>query len=468
MDDQNNTSVSMSWDVIEYPSGWNSCFHPHGRYYRFFILFLACTFSFGYFFSFDLPSVLEDPISELLGLTSVQYNLFYSLFSWATCVFVIPGGVFIDRVNARSAGVLFASITVVGQSLFALGGNLKAYWLMCFGRFCLGIGGALFVVQMSITSRYFKGKEMALAYGVIIMASRLGSVINFLSTARLEENTSLAFVLWYSVMMCILSLAFACFFFFFERNNDNKFEQVKKETKKIHLSDLLTFPLSYWVLTILLTTEFICLFSYISNGVDFLQTKYDFESQKSSYVVGIIYDMAILGCPITGILLDRFGKRTLWMIVGTSLTLPAFLLFMMSDVSPILGTFVLGTSYIIVLPAVWPSIPLIIQPNHVGTATGLTNAIAFFGVGMSNLVIGFLLDEYSDVFSNGIGTELDKTDGYIYVNAFLFSVGCVGLIAAILLFIIDQIRGGVLYSHKSLQKDEKQPLMVKQDQFIGS
>lgn len=52
------------------------------------------------------------------------------------------------------------------------------------------------VVQNRITSFWFSRKELALAFGVTLAFSRLGSVLNFFLTGHLYSVVGLQYTLW--------------------------------------------------------------------------------------------------------------------------------------------------------------------------------------------------------------------------------------------------------------------------------
>ena len=52
------------------------------------------------------------------------------------------------------------------------------------------------VVQNRITSFWFKDKELAMAFGITLAFSRLGSVLNFFLTANFEHEYGLQWTLW--------------------------------------------------------------------------------------------------------------------------------------------------------------------------------------------------------------------------------------------------------------------------------
>ena len=113
--------------------------------------------------------------------------------------------------------------------------------------------------------------------------------------------------------------------------------------------------------------------------------------------LGIAYYMAIPGSPLMGKLLDVVGKRPIGVAVGTALTIPTFLLFAFSELTPIVGMiflgmlvvlaflltenlifFLLGFSYVITVGALWPSIPLLVNQNQVSNRPKITYTASHF------------------------------------------------------------------------------------------
>lgn len=52
------------------------------------------------------------------------------------------------------------------------------------------------VVQNRITAYWFRNKELALAFGITLAFSRLGSVLNFFLTQVFEDAYGLKWTLW--------------------------------------------------------------------------------------------------------------------------------------------------------------------------------------------------------------------------------------------------------------------------------
>jgi MFS family permease len=96
---------------------------------------------------------------------------------------------------------------------------------MIVGRSVYGFGGGcICVCQKSITTHYFKGKELALAFGATLCVSRLGSALSFFISPPICEAIGVSATIWFSFSICFLSIIFVTIFFWLDKKNE-------KETK---------------------------------------------------------------------------------------------------------------------------------------------------------------------------------------------------------------------------------------------
>lgn len=71
--------------------------------------------------------------------------------------------------------MVFISIVTIGQFILTLGGARVSYNLMFTGRLIYGCGAeAMDVAQTTFIAHWFKGKELALAFGLSYTADFLG------------------------------------------------------------------------------------------------------------------------------------------------------------------------------------------------------------------------------------------------------------------------------------------------------
>jgi nitrate/nitrite transporter NarK len=68
------------------------------------------------------------------------------------------------------------------------------------------------------------------------------------------------------------------------------------------------------------------------------------------------------------------------MLFGSLLMIPSYLLLAFTTLPPKFAMCLLGAAFVLVPAAMWPSIPLVVEPQRVGTAFGLTNMIQNIGL----------------------------------------------------------------------------------------
>lgn len=138
---------------------------------RWIVLILSCLLLFGNYYAYDNPAALNKPLQLWLGHSYDNYqyelNLLYSVYSFPNMFLPLIGGQLLDRVDPKRILLLFSLFVCVGQSIFAYGVSIKHFPIMLFGRILFGIGGeSISVIQASITTSWFKNKELAFALGL--------------------------------------------------------------------------------------------------------------------------------------------------------------------------------------------------------------------------------------------------------------------------------------------------------------
>jgi MFS family permease len=92
----------------------------------------------------------------------------------------------IDRLGTRRASLMFSALVTLGAVIVAMAPNLAVLYA---GRLVFGIGSeSLVVAQSAILARWFTGKELALAFGIALTVSRLGTLFTFNTEALLAER----------------------------------------------------------------------------------------------------------------------------------------------------------------------------------------------------------------------------------------------------------------------------------------
>ena len=141
--------------------------------------------------------------------------------------------------------------------------------------------------------------------------------------------------------------------------------------------------------------------------------------------------------PLLGIVIDKIGKRALFIMVSSIFAALAcfWVAIMPNYTSPnfiIIGPEILiGICYSIFASALWSSIPYLVQPRTIGSAFGMTTALQNLGLVIAPYCSGALIDKYPG--------------NYTPVMCLLGGFALCGLVCNIILYIDDiKNRGSVL------------------------
>jgi MFS family permease len=426
--------------------GW---FHPSGKAYRYAVLLIVSLLTFGSYFAYDSVGAIAPTLIEALGLGRESIGQMYTLYSVAAILSVFVGGLLIDKVGTRRASLVFSALVTVGAAIVAIAPNVL---ILFAGRFIFGWGSeSLVVAQSAIFARWFKGKELAFSFGVGLTISRLGTLFSFNTEALIAQYYgSYKAALWAAVLFCIVSLLGNVVYMILDRRAE-RIMSLKEEGggDKIVLADVKKFKGSYWFVTLLCVTFYSAIFPFTALSTDFFNSKWGLPltaageggffyqvfdniihmfSTAGGTTTIIIFASMVLA-PVFGRLVDRFGHRASTMVIGSLLMIPAFLTMAFTMLPPALPMIVLGASFVSVPAAMWPSIPLIVEPNRVGTAFGLTTMIQNFGLALFPWLNGLLRD---------------ATQAYTASMVMFSCLGIAGFAFAVLLLRADRREGGRL------------------------
>ncbi|XP_071039027.1 lysosomal dipeptide transporter MFSD1 [Parasteatoda tepidariorum] len=455
--------------------------------YRFLVLFFNCLLTFGSYYCFDMPSVLQDQMqgdfncpnkttnetnatttccSDCLGMTFSQYNLLYAIYSWTNALVVIGSGFLIDKYGNRVGALLFSSLCVIGSCVFATGAMYRGtdYMLplMLLGRLVFGAGnGSLTIVQNRVTTFWFTGKELALAFGCTLTFSRLGSVLNFFFTGHLNDAVGIKYTLWIGAGLCGLGLVAAIIVGTLDVNGFRRLglmDTINTESKQVHISDVKYFSLSYWLLILTIMFFYNGVFPFVADASKFIVDKYHYDDNVAAYMAGAIYDVSLVMSPFLGGLIDVFGKRGVLCVVCATLTIPVFGLLAFSQAHPLIATIWFGVTYSVAAACMWPSIPLVVSRATIGTAMGLATSVQMIGVGCSNLIVGEIQGKSRDLPSE----EVLKRWKYVMIYLLGNILACVA--TAVILNVEDSRKGGVLnLSRKEVNAKTEEEKLVDND-----
>lgn len=436
--------------------------HPSSVWCRLLVLILICNITFGSYYCYDIPGALKGAIFEdFPEMTQLKYNLLYSLYSWPNTVQVFFGGYIIDRyLGVRKGCAICCSILVAGQALVCFGVQIKRVEMVLAGRFLFGIGGeTLSVAQSAFAAQWFKGAELATAFGIVLSFSRIGSAVNFdISPAVLEAaehnrpGQGLLWAMYVGNMFCVFSLC-CCFLLNWL---DYRAERMRLETdsvvsivsededqEPVRLSDCLSFPLTVWLIMLITITFYAAVFVFLQNGVQFIHQRYDVSEKRSSFMMSLPYTVSALACPVFGFLVDKTGRAILWILLSTSSLWAIQTSFALwNEFDPTVGVVGMGMCYSVCASALWPCISIIVEDRRLGTAYGLMTAFQNLGMAVFPIIISPLLPDADRTSADT--TRQEFIDMYRDVLILFSYLACGSAVATLLLLLADVKEGGWL------------------------
>ncbi|ROT67504.1 hypothetical protein C7M84_014409 [Penaeus vannamei] len=408
--------------------GASACCDPRKGVYRFSALFFMCL-GFGSYFCYDTPGSLQDQIKDDMGVNTVGFASLYSLYSWPNVVLCFIGGFLIDRVfGIRWGTIIFSTLVTVGQFIYATGAVTNQFWLMQTGRFVFGVGGeSLAVAQNTYTVSWFKGKELNTVFGLQLSMARVGSTVNFLSMGPIyawvdtfaDGYKTLGISLLIAGATCIFSLICAVILGLLDKRR-SKVLGIAESGEKVQLRDILTFPLSFWLLCVICVSYYVAIFPFIGLAKVFFMRKFDFDEASANGVSSIVYVISAFASPILGYIVDRLGRNILWVFIAVLVSFAPL---------PSHGAMsVLGLAYSLLASALWPMVSLIIPEHQLGSAYGMMQSIQNLGLALISMLAGLIVD----------------LKGYLVLEMFYMIWLCVALISTVVMWLTDSASRGVL------------------------
>jgi MFS family permease len=268
-----------------------------------------------------------------------------------------------------------------------LGGYRKNFNLMLTGRIIYGLGGeCMTVAQSTITANWFKGKELNLAMGANLALARLGAVLAGVVVPAVYNDGGLGNAFAVGFGICIFSFFNAIGIVYMDRaaEKEEGSENKVSDEDKFQWSDLKNLGCEFWILTMSCMLTYMSVFPYNQISSKLMQLKYSFSEQQASTLYTIPYLISAIITPFLGLLVDRTGRRVLYMITSSVLLVGAYSMSMtfpacdkcLNEMAPLLLS---GVGYSIYASVIWGSIPYTVDPNAVGTAFGMVTAVQNLG-----------------------------------------------------------------------------------------
>lgn len=222
-----------------------------------------------------------------------------------------------------------------------------------------------------------------------------------------------------------LSLVGAIVYWFIEALAEKKYHLGDVSTDKVVFADLWKFGVSYWLIVALCIVFYSAIFPFQTFAVKFFMEVHGTSREFGGFLSSMLTLFAMIATPLFGLLVDRVGKRALFMMFGSLLLIPVYLMMAYTRVSLYVPMAVMGVAFSLIPAVMWPSVAYIVDQSRLGTAYGLMTMIQNIGLFGLNLLVGWA-NNYS---------RADATNPAGYrLGMWIFSVlGFLGVLFAFLL-----------------------------------
>jgi MFS family permease len=346
--------------------------------YRWLVLAACSLAMFGCYYTFDALYPVAPLLEKTFGVTGEQLGLLDSAYNWAAIATLIAGGVLIDRIGMAASAILFAAVGAVGTLLIALLPALfpATPWAgMMVGRFLLGIGSELFIVaSTTVVGRWFKGREISFAMALQLLVARGGSWLADQSPDLFKPLFDRG---WQPPLLLAAAfggawLLFAVIYAGLERSAAGRYAVAAPgATDKLVLSDLFRFDRGYWLVVGLCAAFYGTIFPFRTFANLFFIDAHGVSPERAGALKSLLPLFSMIGMPIFGFIVDRVGRRALFMLAGSALLVPPFLLMAHTHLPLELSMAMLGLAFALVPAVLWPAVTYLVPGERLGSAYAL-------------------------------------------------------------------------------------------------
>ena len=404
----------------------------------------------------SLSELFKNPQTLELGWNMADYGFYSSGYSFL-CIWggLIVCGALLDKFGVRLVGSIFVGMMVFGAALvtFAISTGFEpsvSLTVAYVGCMLFGLGSEIAGVSVTRSiAKWFKGRNMALAMGLQLAIARFGTATAILVAPMIVRQKALGEIYTLSetnrpALIGLAVLAVGAILWAVFVAMDKKFDLQAGTTDKVETAEEDKFRFSdiwkvlsnprFLMIAVLCVTFYCCVIRFKKFGVSILLPLFGVDLDIATLLLAMIPFFTILFTPLFGALVDKVGKATLWMIVGSALVLASHLIITFAPQGvpgyAYLSIAMLGIGYSLVPSAMWPSVPKIIPEKNLGTAYSLVYWIQNMGMWAVPIYVG-------RIFAREItetGNHAQEVSAALHAEYVFILLGVVAIAVALMLF----------------------------------
>lgn len=418
------------------------------RLYRWIVLVSISLAMFGNYYLYDSVAPIADLLKSQLNYSDAYIGLLYTIYSVAAFLVLLVGGVIIDRIGTAKSTFIFGVICLVAGVLTFVSGDL---WVMASGRFLLGVGAEPLIVAVTTAlAKWFKGKELSLAFGINLTIARLGSYAADNSPSWAQQSYSG----WQAPLQLAAAIGAMCVvgavvYWILEAGAEKRYQIGEPPpTEKLVLREVFRFDRSFWYIVGLCVVFYSVVFPFRAFAIKFFQEAHGMTREAGGALNSMLPMAAMIATPLFGLLVDRVGKRSMFMAAGSAVLLPLFLIVAYAPAGPALSFWlpgvgsvtapltmvivmaVLGVIFSLIPAVMWPSVAYLIEEHRLGSAYATMTFCQQLGMA----AVPWMIGKTNDIFQAGAQNPAGYNPGLWIFTA----LSAMGLVFSYLLWRVER------------------------------
>ena len=398
----------------------------------------------------SLSELFKNPEMLELGWDMADYGFYASGYSFL-CIWggLIICGALLDKFGVRLVGSIFVGMMAGGAALvtFAISAGFQpdtSLTIAYIGCMLFGLGSEIAGVSVTRSiAKWFKGRNMALAMGLQLAIARFGTATAILIAPMIVTQKAAGEIYTLSdtnrpalIGLAVLAVGVILWAVFVAM--DARYDRQTGETDKVETAEEDKFRFSdiwrvlsnprFLMIAILCVTFYCCVIRFKKFGVSILLPLFGVNLDIATVLLAMIPFFTILFTPLFGALVDKVGKATLWLIIGSALVLTSHLIITYAPqgvpVYAYVAIALLGIGYSLVPSAMWPSVPKIIPEKNLGTAYSLIYWVQNLGMWAVPIYIGRIFtDTITDAGNHTQEVQAAISAEYIFILLGIIAIG---------------------------------------------
>ncbi|KAI9027348.1 major facilitator superfamily domain-containing protein [Phycomyces nitens] len=434
---------------------------------------------------------LKTSLKHSMNINNTEFSILLSSVTLVNTVLPLLVGNLVDDISfigsIRSTTIV-STVIFIGSILVSIASSYNNYPMMITGQVIYGLGdGMIVTMQEAILSRWFRDHQLSIIVGVLLSVARLTKwAAKMVSYPIIQATGSKNWPIYIATLFCGLGVVMNIIYWFGlykygyctasgrELKMNNKVHAVHPKslqepqyphntsipsnlprsrhdsrTSSIlsqHLnSKTLTWTISlifyipgiFWMVPWVQLIMSSVLSSFSDIATEFVQFRFGSTSVTAGYQSSLTQVVPIVGAPLMGVIVHRYGKRLFVLFSGTLVLIIALALLAFTDVTPEVGLIMFSLALALGPIGLLSSTPLLLPHEMIGTGMGLHKSCNNIGTTIVSVLVGYVQDlTYHDGDSKDNMTDLaSEYDGVMVLYIVL---ACCSAVVAIVFWIMDR------------------------------